>query len=139
MTARKSRRRSFSDTQHHDLGGFDESSDSFTDFELHFASGLGGDNGIDDLAADGEFDLAEQAIEFEFDNAADELIASADAAHHLALWSVWALGLVEQAVEFGFRDAVVAAWSFDGLDFASVYPLLHGGVGDAEAQSCFAR
>ena len=139
MTAKKSRRRSFSDTQHHDLGGFDESGDGFTDLELHFSGGLSGDNGIDDLAADRELDLAEQAIEFEFDNAAYELIAAADTAHHLALGSVWALGLVKEPVEFGFRDAVVTARGFDGLDFASVDPLLHGGVGDAEAQSCFAR
>jgi len=139
MTSRGSRRRSFSDTQHHDLGGFDESGDGFTDFELHFAGGFGGDDGVDDLAADGELDLAEEAIEFEFDDAADELVATADGAEHLAFGGVGAFGFVEQAVEFSLGDAVVTTGSFDGFDFAAVYPLFEGGVGNAETERGFAR
>ena len=139
MTVRKSRRRRLSDTQHHDLSGLDESGDGFADFKLHFAGGFRGDNGVDDLAADGEFDLGDEDIEFELDGAADELIATADVAQHLALWGIGALGFVEQAVEFGFGYAVVAARGFDGFDFAAVNPLLHGGVGDAETESGFAR
>lgn len=139
MTERKSSRRSFSDTQHHDLSGFNERGDGFSDLELHLAGGFCGDNGVDDLAADGEFDLAEEAIEFEFDDATDELVSSADAAHHFSFWSVWAFGFMEEAVEFGFGDAVVSSGGFDGFDFAAVDPLLHGGVGDTEAYCSFTR
>ncbi len=73
-----------SDTEDHDLGGFDEGGYGFSFFEAHFAGGVGGDDGGDDLASDGEADLGEEAFEFEVDDAADELVASADGAHHLA-------------------------------------------------------
>jgi hypothetical protein len=126
-----------SDTEHHDLGGFDERGDGVTGFELHFAGSVGGDDGCDDLATDGKFDLGHEALDFEIDDAADELIASADGAHHLALGRVGTLRFVEHAVELGFGDAVVAAGSLNGFDFLVVDPLLDGGVGDSEAQCCF--
>src|SRR5579875_1687027 len=72
MTSRARRKRS--DTEHHDLGGFDERGHRLSCLELHFARGVRGDNGGNDLSADGELDLREQPVELEFDNTAHKLI-----------------------------------------------------------------
>jgi hypothetical protein len=126
-----------SDTEHHDLGGLDESGDRFALLQAQLAGGVGRDDGGDDLAADGKADLGHQAFDFEVDNAADELVAAADGAHGLTVRGFRASGFVEEGVELGLGDAVVAAWGFGGLDFAAVDPLFDGRVGDAEAQSGF--
>ena len=123
-----------SDTEHHDFGGFDEGGDGFAFLQSHFSRGVGGDDGGDGLTADGEADLGEEAFDFEVDDAAYELVASADGAHHLAFGGVGALGFEEEGVEFGFGDAVMAAGGFDGFELAAVDPLFDGGVGDAEPQ-----
>jgi hypothetical protein len=128
-----------SDTEHHDLSGFDQGGDGFAFFQAQLAGGVGSDDGGDDLAADGETDLGEEAFDFEIDDAADELIAAADGAHHLALRGFGAFGFVEERVQFRFGNAVVTARGFDGLELAAIDPLLDGGVGDAEAHCCFAR
>jgi len=128
-----------SDTEHHDLSGFDQGGDRLAFFQAQLAGGVGGDDGGDDLAADGEADLGEQAFDFEVDNAADELIAAADGAHHLALRSFGASGFVEEGVEFRFGNAIVAARRFDGLQLAAIDPLLDGRIRDAKAHCGFAR
>ncbi len=128
-----------SDTEHHDFGRFDQRGDGLAFFEAHLSRGVGGNDGGDDLAADGKTHLGEEAFDFQLDNAADELIAAADGAHHLALRGFRTLRLKQQRVEFRFRDAVVATRSFDGLEFAAVDPLFDGGIGDAEPQSRFTR
>ena len=133
------RRRRRSNTEHHDFRRFDKGGDRFSFFKAHFAGGVGGDDGGDDLAADGEADLGEEAFDFKLDDAADELIAAADRAHHLTLRGLGTFGFEEERVELGLGDAVVAAGSFDGLKFAAIDPLLDGGVGDAEAESGIAR
>src|SRR5579875_2825514 len=56
-----------SNTQHHDLGGLDESGDGFSLLQAHLARGIGGDDGGDDLAADGEAHLRQQSLDFQVD------------------------------------------------------------------------
>src|ERR1700743_2907393 len=85
-------------TKHHDLSRFNQGGDRFSDFKLHLSSCFRGDDGIDDLAADRELDLSEEAINLDFNNASHELIASAQGAHHLAFRSFRLLGLMQQAV-----------------------------------------
>jgi hypothetical protein len=128
-----------SDTEQHHLSGFDQGGDGFAFFQAEFAGGVGGDDGGDDLAADGEAHLGEEAFDFEIDDTADELIAAADGAHHLALRSFGAPGFVEERVEFRFGNAVVTAGGFDGFQLAAIDPLLDGGIGDTETHRGFAR
>ena len=104
-----------SDTEHHDLGGLDEGGDGFAFFEAELAGGIGRDDGGDDLAADGEADLGHEAFDFQVDDAADELVASADGAHGLAARRLGAFGFVEERVELGFGNTIVAAGGFDGF------------------------
>src|ERR1700749_4666554 len=66
--ANRSKRKSLY-TKDHDLGRFNQRSDRFSDFKLHLARCFGGDDGIDDLAADRELDLGEQAVNLDFNNA----------------------------------------------------------------------
>ena len=49
-------------------------------FEGEIADRVGGNDGRDALAADGEHDLGEQALDGDFEDGAQQLIASADAA-----------------------------------------------------------
>jgi hypothetical protein len=127
-----------SDSEHHDFGGFDEGGYGFAFFEAEFSGGIGSDNGGDDLAADGEADLGHEAFDFELDDAADELIASADGAHGLAAGRLGSFGFVEERVELRLGDAVMAAGGFDGAQFAAIDPLLDSGIRDAEAKRGFA-
>src|SRR5581483_9048365 len=90
-----------SDTEHHHLGRFDQRSDGLAFFETHLTRRVGGDDGGDDLAADGEAHLGEEAFDSELNNTADELIAAAHRAHHLTLRSFRAFRFEKQSVEFG--------------------------------------
>jgi len=128
-----------SDTEHHDFGGFDEGGNRLAFFEAQLAGRVRGDDGGDDLAADGETNLGKEALDFEIDDTSDELVASADGAHHLAFGGFGPLRFVEERVQFGLRDAVVTARGFDGFEFAAINPLLDRGIGDAEPHGGFAR
>jgi hypothetical protein len=64
----------------HDFGGLDERGDGLAFFQTQLANGIAGDDGGDALAADGEGDLGDQAVNFYIGDAADELVAAADAA-----------------------------------------------------------
>src|ERR1700683_475969 len=64
----------------HDFGGLHEGGDGLAFFQTQFANRVGGDDGGDALASDGEGDLGDQAVNFDVGDAADELIAPADAA-----------------------------------------------------------
>ena len=127
-----------SDSEHHDFCGFDEGGYGFAFFEAELAGGVGGDDGGNDLASDGEADLSHEAFDFEVNDAADELVASADGAHGLAAGRLGTFGFVEQCVELGFGNAVMAARSFDGAQLATIDPLFDGGIGDSEAKRGFA-
>jgi hypothetical protein len=127
-----------SNTEHHDLGGFDEGGDGLAFFEAELARRVRGDDGGDDLAADGEAHLGHEAFDFKIDNAADELIASADGAHGLAPRRFRPFRLKEQRIELGLGNTVVSAGSFDGAELATVNPLLDRRIGDAEAKRGFA-
>ena len=50
----------------HHLGGFDEGGGGLAFAELHFAGGVGGDDGGDALVGDLEDDLGEQARDLDF-------------------------------------------------------------------------
>ena len=64
----------------HDFGGLDEGDGCVAGFEGEFADGVGGNDGGDALVADGEDNFGEQAFDGDFDDGAEQLIASADAA-----------------------------------------------------------
>jgi hypothetical protein len=92
------------------------------------------------LFADGESDLREEAAVFDGGDAANELVASADFAEIAAAGGGFASveGCGNEAVDFGFGDAVVAAGGLGGFEFAAVDPLLQRGVADAEDVGSFA-
>ena len=129
-----------SDAEDHDFGGFDQSGDAFAGLEAHFLRGVGGDDGGDMLLADGEGDLREQAAVFDGGDAADELVASADFAEIATAGGGFAAvqGGRNEAVDFGFGDAVVAAGGFRSFEFAAVDPLFQRGIADAEDVGGFA-
>src|SRR5579863_2945933 len=64
----------------HDFGGLHERRHGLAFFQAQFANRVRGDDGRNALAADGEGDLCDQAVHFYVGDAADELVASADAA-----------------------------------------------------------
>src|ERR1700733_8379860 len=126
------------DTQHHDFSGLDESSRRFTHLEAHFPCRFGGDDGSNDLPADGKLDLCQEPIDLQLDNAASELITPAERPQHFPLWGFRALRLVQQAVQFRLRNAVVAARRLYRLQFSAVDPLLDRGIRDPQSLSGFA-
>jgi len=130
-----------SDAEDHDFGGFDEGGGAFTRFEAHFAGGVGGDERSDLLLTDTERDLGEEAVVFDGDDAADELIAAGDFAEGAAAFGDIAPfeGFGDEAVDFGFGDAMMAAGSLGGFEFAAVDPLFESGIADAEDVGGFAR
>ena len=130
-----------SDAEDHDFGGFDEGGGAFAGLEAHFAGGVGGDERSDMLFTDAERNLGEETVVFYSDDAADKLIAARDFAEGATAFRDVAAfeRFGDEAVDFGFRDAVMAAGSFGGFEFAAVDPLLEGGVTDAEDDCGFAR
>src|SRR5262249_21947656 len=130
-----------SNAQDHDFGGFYQSSGAFAGFESELAGGVGGDDGGDVLFADAQSDLGEEAAVFDVDDAANELIAAGDFAKFatargdIATFELFG----DEAIDFGLRDAVVAAGCFSGFEFAAVDPLFESGVADTEDVGSFAR
>ena len=129
-----------SDAEDHDFGGFDEGGGAFADFEAEFAGSVGGDDAGDVLFADAQRDLREEAAEFDFGDAADELIAAGDLAEFAAARADVATSEFcgNEAVDLGFRYAVVAAGSFGGFEFAAIDPLFESGIADTENVGGFA-
>ena len=64
----------------HDFGGLHEGGDGLAFFQAQFADCIRGDDGGNALPSDGEGHLRDQAVNFYVGDAADELVASADAA-----------------------------------------------------------
>src|SRR5882724_3524486 len=130
-----------SDAEDHDFGGFDEGGGAFAGLEAEFARGVGGDERGDLLFADAERNLGEESVVFDGDDAADELIAAGDFAEGAAMFGNIAAfeRFGDEAVDFRFGDAVVAAGSFGGFEFAAIDPLFEGGIADAEDVGGFAR
>ena len=88
------------------------------------------------LVADGEDDLGEESVDLEVDDLADELVASADLAVAFAgAGRGGLLLLLEEGLEVGGGDAVVAAGGGPGWELAGDDPLLDGGVADVEHAS----
>jgi hypothetical protein len=72
------------DADDHDFGGFNEGAGGLASAELHLAGGVGGDDRGDELVADLEDDLCEEAADFYFGDGAYELIAAAYVAEAFA-------------------------------------------------------
>src|SRR5215469_5470306 len=64
-----------SNADDHDFGGFDKRGCFVADFEAQLAHGIRRDNRSDALAANREGDLRHEAIDLDFSDAADELVA----------------------------------------------------------------
>src|SRR5580658_7806444 len=94
----------------HDFGGFHERCDRLAFFQTQLADSVCCDNGGNVLPADGESHLRDQAADFYVGDAADELVAAADAAKICASFGDVAMfgGAIQEAVHFFFRNAVVA-------------------------------
>lgn len=73
-----------SHTENHDFGRLDERGGGLAGLELHFTGGARGDDGGDALATDGEHDFGHQAADLNIFDAADKLVAAADAAGSVA-------------------------------------------------------
>src|SRR5579884_2293308 len=131
----------FSDAKNHDLRGFDEGDGTVARFSAQLLGGIGGDDGGDVLFADGEGDLGKQPAELYGDDASDELVAAADSAEITAARdNVASVQFFrEHAVDFAFRNAVMATRSFRGLDLTAIDPLLERGIADAEDAGGFSR
>ena len=129
------------DAEDHYLGGLDQGGGGVALLEAQFADGVGGDDGGDVLLADAEGDLCEKAAVFDGYDAADELIAAGDFAEGAAAFGDVATieFFGDEAVDFRFGDAVMAAGSFGGFEFAAVDPLFESGIADAEDVCGFAR
>lgn len=78
------------------------------------------------LFANGKGDLGNQAAGFNGHDAADQLVAPADAAKSRAAFGYvdFAEGPREEAIDFGFWNAVVSSGGFCRPDFPVVNPLL---------------
>ena len=85
------------------------------------------------LAANGELHLRQQSFDPDLNNAANELVASADITEIRAVlgW-LFAQRLVEISIELTLRDAVTSARRPYGAQLALVDPLLETGVADAQ-------
>src|ERR1700722_4414604 len=125
----------------HDFGGLHEGGDGLALFQAQFADCIRGDDGGDALAADGKGHLRDEAVNFYVGDAADELIASTDAAKvGAAFGNVGVLvRAIEEAVNFFLGDAVVAARGFYGANFLFVDPLFQRGIADSEDLCSVAR
>jgi len=130
-----------SDAEDHDFGGFNEGGGTLAGLEAHFLGGVGGDDGSDVLFANGEGDLGKKAAVSDGNDSADELIAAGNLAKiEAAGGDIAAFELLgDEAVDFGFRDAMVATGSLCGLDLTVVDPLFEGGIANAEDVGGFAR
>ena len=86
------------------------------------------------LFADGQGDLGKQAAIFYGDHTANQLISPADfAVIRAARADIAALQRFgNESIDFGFRDAVMAAGSLRGFNLAVIDPLLQCGIADTE-------
>src|SRR5271163_5126408 len=118
----------------HDFGGFHEGGDRLAFLQAQLAHRIGGDDGSDPLAADGEGHLSDQAADFDVGDAPDELVAAADVAKIAAPFrDVPVLGgAIQEAVHFFFGNAMVAAGGFHGANFLLIDPLFQRGIADSE-------
>jgi hypothetical protein len=118
----------------HDFGGFYQGSDSLAFFHAQLANRVGGDDGSDSLATDGEGHLGDQAADFDVGDAADELVAAADVSKiSAAFGDVSVLGrAIQEAVNFFFGNAMVAAGGFYGANFLFIDPLFQRRIADSE-------
>src|SRR5271156_2167103 len=57
-------------TQHHHFRRLDEGGRGLADLQLHFPGRFSGDDRGNNLPADGKFDLGQQALDLQLDNAA---------------------------------------------------------------------
>src|SRR5271169_6615004 len=130
-----------SDAEDHDFRGFDKCGGALARLQAHFLGSVGGDDGSDVLLTDGEGDLREEAAVFDGDDAADELIAAGDFSEvQAAGGDIAAIEFFgDEAINFGFRDAMMTAGSLCGFDFPVVDPLFKGRVADTEDVGGFAR
>src|SRR5208282_2072416 len=124
----------------HHFGALDQRRGLVAAFQAHLPRGVGGNDGSDVLAADGEPDLRQQALDAHLDDAAHQLIAPADGAEvGAALGRLFAQRAEEKAVDLAERNAMVAAGGLYRAQLALVDPLLQAGVADAQGHSGVAR
>lgn len=76
-------RQSIPYTQDHHFRGLNQSNGSLAGLEMHLAGRCCGDDRSDLLLSDGDFHFRHEAADADLINAADELVASADAAYNL--------------------------------------------------------
>ena len=124
----------------HDFGGLYQGSNGLALFQAQFAHGIGGDDGSDALAADGEGHLRYESVNFYVGDAAHKLVAAADAAKVGAAFGNIGvfIGAIEEAINFFLGDAVVATGGFYRANFLLVDPLFQRGVADANNLRRFA-
>lgn len=130
-----------SDFYNHDFCGFDEGRCFIAAFQAHLARRVGGDDGSDVLAANGQADLRHQAVNLHLGDAAHELVAPGDASKSgPAFDGLFPLRCAIQiSIDFFFGNPVMATSRADRSDFSVVDPLLQGGIADAENLRRLAR
>src|SRR5271154_6355432 len=111
-------RRLRSHPQNHHFGGFDQRGGALSRLQPHLFCGVRGDDRGDVLLSNRHGHLSEQAAVLDREDAADELIAAADLTEiSAARLNVPPLqSFRNQAVDFAFRDAMMATWRLCCLD-----------------------
>src|SRR6267143_197519 len=120
-------------SQNHHLGRLHQRCCPFSDLQSHLFGCIGGDDRCNMLLPDGHPDLRKQAAVPHFQNAPNQLIATADFAKVPApCFDAAAFQLFwDQAVNLALRNAMVPARRLNRLELPVVDPLLQGGIADA--------
>jgi hypothetical protein len=122
----------------HHLGGFDDGQSIVAAAQLERANGVSGDEGGQELIADAQSHLRQEAIDSHFVDVAAQAVARAEAVQRSIVRSgagstpSFRLLSREQAIYLGFRDAVVSTFRSGGPHPTGVHPSLERRVGDAE-------
>src|SRR5437867_2237946 len=99
-----------SDADDHHFCGLDQGCCGLSILQLHFPDGSRSDQGCDELASYRQGDLGDKAADTDINDAADQLVAAADALVGDAPFAfVAAARAIKQAIDLSLWDAVMSA------------------------------
>src|SRR5262249_25246372 len=110
---------------------FDERIDRHTLLQIQITGGVARDDRSNNLTADLDADLREQAVVAHLSDLAEKLVAAADGVQADRLSPRFALISTDETLDLTFGNAMVAARGLHRFDLAVVNPLLERLVADA--------